>query len=258
MPRQEEYDINELLLQCKQSASYGYELASDYAARLNRTLMDAENSIADAVNTFSESSVYDSAATGLLEQQLMDIRASFNQLSLAYNYDLSMLKKNAAYFTITLFGRTEAGKSTLMEVLKHGDGKSIGKGAQRTTRNVRKYKWNNLLIKDVPGIAAFGGQEDESIAFEAAKSADLVLFLITDDGPQAAEIECFSRIINLGKPVICIMNVKHSIDEDDIEMSIDDIKDCFDFDRLNEIKQEFFSYGDELGSGWRWKKIPFV
>lgn len=66
-----------------------------------------------------------------------------------------------------------AGKSTLMEILTEGNGESIGKGAQRTTRDVRKYEWNNLEITDVPGIGAFEGQEDEEIAFEAAKSADL-------------------------------------------------------------------------------------
>lgn len=84
-------------------------------------------------------------------------------------------------FSITLFGRTMAGKSTLMEILTEGNGETIGKGAQRTTRDVRKYTWNELEITDVPGIGAFEGEDDEQLAFEAAKTADLILFLITDD-----------------------------------------------------------------------------
>lgn len=100
-----------------------------------------------------------------------------------------------------------------MEVLTEGDGNTIGKGAQRTTRDVRIYPWNGLEVTDVPGIGAFEGEEDEQIAFEAAKRADLILFLITDDAPQAAEADCFSRIINMGKPIICIVNVKASISE---------------------------------------------
>jgi len=107
-----------------------------------------------------------------------------------------------------------AGKSTLMEILTEGNGETIGKGAQRTTRDVRQYTWNGLEITDVPGIGAFDGEEDEQIAFETAKTADLILFLITDDAPQASEADCFSRIINLGKPVICIMNVKASVSEE--------------------------------------------
>ena len=41
-------------------------------------------------------------------------------------------KKNSLNdFTITLFGRTKAGKSTLREAITHGDGNSIGKGEDR-------------------------------------------------------------------------------------------------------------------------------
>ena len=46
-------------------------------------------------------------------------------------------KQKLSNFSITLFGRTMAGKSTLMEILTNGDGKSIGLGAQRTTRDIR-------------------------------------------------------------------------------------------------------------------------
>ena len=41
-------------------------------------------------------------------------------------------------FNITLFGRTMTGKSTLMEILTEGDGHTISKGAQRTTRDTRQ------------------------------------------------------------------------------------------------------------------------
>ena len=61
-------------------------------------------------------------------------------------------------FSITLFGRTMTGKSTLMEILTGGDGSTIGKGAQRATRDTREYEWNGLKILDVPGVAAFGGR----------------------------------------------------------------------------------------------------
>lgn len=70
-----------------------------------------------------------------------------------------------------------------------------------------------MEITDVPGIGAFEGEDDEQIAFEAAKTADLILFLFTDDAPQAVEADCFSKIINLGKPVICVMNVKVTVTE---------------------------------------------
>ena len=79
------------------------------------------------------------------------------------------------------------GKSTLKEILTEGDGSSIGKGQQRTTRDVREYEWHGMKITDVPGVAAFGGEDDENIAFDAARKADLILFLISDNAPQEAE-----------------------------------------------------------------------
>ena len=143
------------------------------------------------------------------------IKSSFEKLSVELDYDIKKNKRNLSEFSITLFGRTMAGKSTLMEILTHGNGKSIGEGAQRTTRDIRTYSWNGLKITDVPGIAAFEGKDDENLAFENAKTADLILFLITDDGPQVAEAECFSRIVKLGKPIIGILNVKANISNKD-------------------------------------------
>ena len=64
-------------------------------------------------------------------------------------------------FNLTLFGRTMSGKSTLMEILTKGDGKSIGIGAQRTTRDVRSYEWQGLTCNGMfPGVAAFDGDGD--------------------------------------------------------------------------------------------------
>ena len=43
-------------------------------------------------------------------------------------------------------------------------------------------------------MAAFGGSDDERVAYEAAQQADLILFLITDDAPQPAEAEHLAEL----------------------------------------------------------------
>ena len=110
-------------------------------------------------------------------------------------------------FNITLFGKTLSGKSTLMEILTKGSGKSIGKGAQRTTRDVREYTWNGMRITDTPGVAAFGGETDEDAAYAAAMQSDLITFLIADE-PQPTEVEHFARLRKTDKPMLGICNVK--------------------------------------------------
>lgn len=257
MARQNEFDIKGILKDCKKAASTGYRLASRHSKSLNTTLLSARDRVQATVNEFMYSPCYDSESTELLFQQLIDTQRSFDDLSVSFMQDLATLKKNQSKFSITLFGRTMAGKSTLMEILTNGSGDSIGTGAQRTTRDVRKYKWNDLEITDVPGIGAFEGQEDEELAFEAAKSADLILFLITDDAPQAAEAECFGRIINLGKPVVCVVNVKASVSEGkSLKLALRDIRKKMDFERLGELKERFLSYGEKQGQEWRY--IPFI
>ena len=252
-----EFDLKSVLEQCKKSASNGYHIASKHEIQLNKTLENAKTHIQDTIDDFNNSQCYVSNVTNSLETQLIDVQKSFDKLSIELSNDLKKNKKNLSKFSITLFGRTMAGKSTLMEILTNGDGKSIGLGSQRTTKDVRKYEWNNLEITDVPGIGAFEGQEDEQLAFEAAKSADLILFLITDDAPQPIEAECFGRIVNLGKPIVCIMNVKASVSEDkSIKLMLRDINKRFDRERLDTIKNQFLSYSTLLGQEWGY--IPFV
>lgn len=249
--------MSQVLEECKDTATVGYQIASAHQKRLKKALSIAEDSIRKTLFDFTNSSCYSPDATSMLQGQLTDIQTSFSDLSFAFQEDLENLYDNLSKFSITLFGRTMAGKSTLMEILTEGNGESIGKGSQRTTRDVRKYTWNNLEITDLPGIGAFDGEEDEQIAFHAAKTADLILFLITDDAPQAIEAEWFSKMMNLGKPIICVVNVKASMAEGkSVRLIARDIKKSFNSDRLDDIRNQFLKYADSYGQTWL--HIPFV
>lgn len=253
----EETNLKQVLKECNKAARIGYKIASAQEKNLNRALTSAQEKIQSTIIDFNSSPCYAPETTELLEVQLVEIGDAFNRLSFAFKEDLQDLRENLSKFSVTLFGRTMAGKSTLMEILTEGDGSSIGKGSQRTTRDVRKYTWNGLEITDVPGIGAFEGEDDEQIAFEAAKTADLILFLITDDAPQVAEAECFSRIVNLGKPIICIMNVKASIAVDkSLKLALRDVNKRFDMERLDKIRNQFLLFSEQFGQTW--SHIPFV
>ncbi len=120
-------------------------------------------------------------------------------------------EKNLSQFTVTLFGRTKAGKSTIREALTQGSGETIGKGGQRTTRDILRYTWNNLQVIDTPGIAAYEGDGDITIAESVIDESDVILFLITNDSFQAAEFEKLADLKAQNKPVIILLNVKQDI-----------------------------------------------
>lgn len=122
-------------------------------------------------------------------------------------------RKNLSNFTVTLFGRTKAGKSTIREALTNGDGKSIGKGGQRTTRDIKEYYWNNLRIIDTPGISAYEGEDDEKIAESIIDETDLILFLVTNDTIQESEFEKLMQLNSQNKPIIILLNVKQDIEK---------------------------------------------
>lgn len=253
----EEVNIKKTLRQCIRAASNGYKISMRQYRSLRETLSSVSDRIEATLIDINSSDCYVSEATDSLSEQLSQTRNILDSLTSSLNEDLVTLKENMSKFSITLFGKTMAGKSTLMEVLTEGDGNSIGKGAQRTTRDVRTYTWNNLEITDVPGIGAFEGEEDEDIAFWAARKADLIIFLITDDAPQAAEAECLSRIIELGKPVICVLNVKSSMREgENPKMTLRNIEKAFNYERLELIKKQFMAFATLDGEIWN--DIPVV
>lgn len=250
-------DLQNVLYECKTASQRGYNIAYEQYHALHETISNAREEIDKALATLSTSSCNTEEATDILSQQFDDIKSDLSQLSFAFKDGLQALQAREGKFSVTLFGRTSTGKSTLMEVLTHGDGSSIGKGAQRTTLSVRKYEWNGLEITDVPGTGAVDGAEDETVAYQAAKEADLILFLITDNGAQPSEAEWFSKVVSLGKPVIGIINVRTAISErDSTEFVLKRIEKAFNKIRLDTIKDQFCEYAEKHGQSWQ--NIPFV
>lgn len=243
--------LEDALADCSNSAKRGYQMATGDLKSMRRVLEEAKEQIQTCSSELSRSKLDISGVLANLQDQLRQIRDSFDTLSNEIQSDLVDKEERLSVFSITIFGRTMAGKSTLMEILREGDGAAIGKGAQRTTRDVRSYTWNNLEITDVPGIAAFEGEDDEQIAFSAARQADLILFLITDDAPQAAEAQCLAEIREIGKPVLGIMNVKTDIDPSIMKLALRDLNTAFDYDRLNGIKRQFGEFAKNYGQDWR-------
>ena len=255
--RKQKTEMEEVLQQCKQSAAEGYKIATSHYAHLHHTLSDAKTKVRNTLLEFKTSSANVDETADKLDQELSQIDEAFEDLVSTFKVDVENKRENLSRFSVTLFGRTMAGKSTLMAILTDGNDEAIGQGAQRTTRDIRAYDWKGLHITDVPGIGAFDGAEDETIAFEAAKSGDIILFLITDDGPQAAEADFLARVISIGKPVILLMNVKEGISEERTpERNLKKIERKFDPERLAEIKNQFLSYA--AISGQNWDDLPFI
>lgn len=156
------------------------------------------------------------------------------------------------HFTVTLFGRTMAGKSTIREALTFGDGATIGKGAQRTTRDVREYTWNSLRIIDTPGIGAYEGDEDRAQALSVIDETDVVLFLASSDSIQEESFKGMQELRQQNKPLLFVLNVKRDLEKPvnmrrflkDPRTVFDDNELCGHFDRIHKLAGDYLGMRD--------------
>lgn len=247
-------DIKEALQKCQAYAEKGYALARESHDKLHKTLLKEEKKLQHAKAEEHHAGRIEYA--DVLNKQMKELNQA-KEKETQLEKDLKLLRERQKEFSIVVFGRTMAGKSTLMEVLTHGKGLSIGKGAQRTTLDVRDYHWQGMRITDVPGICSFSGREDDALAMEAAKKADLILFLITDDAPQAEEAEKLADLRRLGKPVLGILNVKLAIQPERRELTLRKLKERLaDTARLDDICRQFRAYATRHQQDWQ--EIPFI
>ena len=241
--------LEEALRKCAAAADTGFQEAVAHVTALGNMV----DQIQGEANRLARAAGTNDTDTAFREQIAQILRDLKNQHSSLGN-EIEDKLENLSAFNITLFGRTMTGKSTLMEILTHGDGKSIGKGAQRTTRNVREYEWKGLTVTDVPGVAAFEGAEDEETAHKAANQADLVLFLISDDGPQAEEAKHLARLRRQGKSMLGIFNAKAAINASDdrsVRRFLRDQEKLFEDSRIRAISRQFDEMADKHFPGQR-------
>ena len=198
---------------CQAANKQGYSEALVYLNGLHDSISQATKIISDCIDGMKKYHINDASLINNIRTQLQIIQTEFENSYYDTRNNLNIKQKTSDKFNITLFGKTKAGKSTLMEILTHGDGSHMGKGGQRTTRDVRSYDWKGMSVTDIPGIDAYGGQEDDAKAEEAAVYADLILFMITAGQPEGTEADWMVKLKKMDKPILCICNYKQSLGE---------------------------------------------
>lgn len=124
-------------------------------------------------------------------------------------------KRSLGHFTIVMMGRTKAGKSTLFSTLLGQGYERIGRGQQRTTRKNDTYDLGNgIRLIDTPGIAAVGGEADETEALKAVDEAHLICYIVTNDSIQVSEFEFLGKLRQQTKPLVVLLNVQYNLEDE--------------------------------------------
>lgn len=241
-------DIEKALQECQAYAQKGYDIANNTWTNIHQALLAEERKVKKVDK--QQGKISRLADEELIKKKKQGL-ASFMEMDKELKQDLSYLQKQQKEFSVLVFGRTMVGKSTLMEIMTHGSGASIGNGSQRTTLDVRDYHWKGMKITDVPGIASFDGREDDRLALEAAKAADLILFLISDDGVQQEEAKNLAELRRLGKPVLGIINVKLGITEQVRSLDMKRLRNKMaEGERIETICNQFRQFAGNFQQDW--------
>ncbi|GAA2374253.1 hypothetical protein Cme02nite_03310 [Catellatospora methionotrophica] len=119
-------------------------------------------------------------------------------------------------FNVVFFGRTGAGKSTLITALGRGDGTLISPGDNDFTTEVGALLWQGSRLVDTPGTGGWGRTVDagelHARARAAVRTADLVLLCFDDTVTQITEFAEISRwVAEFGKQAVAVLNVKNAL-----------------------------------------------
>ncbi len=204
-------ELQNVLKDCENASQEGYKMANTHLDEVRKSIVEAAKVISNCVYELDKSNYSDPNVKRDVKSQLDKVNGDF---FVTYNKACAEVQKKheeTKLFNITVFGSTTAGKSTLMEILTKGNGASIGHGAQRTTRDVRSYKWKGMQVTDVPGIEAYGGEEDDKMAEAEAVYADLILFLIDPSNPSKQEADWYIKLQKKDKPIVCVFNYHMSL-----------------------------------------------
>ena len=140
----EERPLQKALAKCRGATREGYRIASENLDGIKIAIDEVSADLKQNLSSLNHRQVTTNDVDVQLQKQLQQAVSELHQLHEKSRDSLNEKHAQLDKFSIALFGRTMAGKSTLMEILTKGDGSSIGKGSQRTTRDVRGYEWKGL------------------------------------------------------------------------------------------------------------------
>lgn len=199
---------------CRRIAKEEYATVKGHFVQCDSIVDDLRTQLGGVVTRASQALSHGRALDDGLSTIQLDLEKDYATLLTKRTSNLAKQKRSLECFNVMLFGRTMSGKSTIREAITRGDGRTIGKGAQRTTRDVKEYEWNNLRIIDTPGFGAYNGQEDTDIAREILERSDVVLFMLNSDSIQESTFVELEHVYKLNKPLIFVLNMKKDLENE--------------------------------------------
>ena len=209
-------DYKEIIEQCAEIAHEDLSVVEPSYGRVITTCQDTIESVRNYKKSLSLETGLSASVAKTVECFVDMLNTEVVEQLNRERGSLEQKKQTISDFTISLIGRTKAGKSTLHAILTQQGKDRIGVGKQRTTRYNWVYQWNLLRIIDTPGVgsAEADGRKDEEIAESVLGESDIICFVVADDSILKDILEFIEKIALLNKPVVILLNHKENIRPD--------------------------------------------
>ena len=194
----------------------------DQAQTLENTSIAADQNLQRAHATLQEllgNTRVSGAVRKALAQDFLDLERLLEKLS-------------KEQIHVAVFGRVSVGKSSVLNALL-GEQKFSTSPLHGETKAVTTGEWTDcetagVLLLDTPGIDEIGGEAREAMAKNAARRADLVVF-VTDGDLTRVEKEAIDLVASFGRPIVVAMNKVDKFNQEELkDLRQNIIKTCAD------------------------------
>lgn len=125
--------------------------------------------------------------------QQMESLKSRARIALADASSVNMVPEKSEHpIRIVVAGQYNAGKSSILQLLTGRN--DIETGAGITTQETHVYEWHGIELIDTPGVGTMLHPDHDTISYDAIASADMLIFVITDELFDTYIAEDFRRL----------------------------------------------------------------
>ena len=121
---------------------------------------------------------------------------------------------------IVAFGKVSTGKSSLLNAISGQQHFSVsplhGETKHTDYLDWPSYQQQSVVLIDTPGTDEYAGEEREQMAQQAARQADVILFVVDGDLSESQKAQ-LDIIAQPGKPIIVVLNKADLYTHDEIE-----------------------------------------
>ena len=125
-------------------------------------------------------------------QRSIQLKAKVQEVFSQAGMEFNIRDDSTSSIRLVFAGQYSAGKSSILKMLTGRTDIAIGAGI--TTQQAHTYNWNGLEVIDTPGIHTELRPDHDEISYEAIASADMLVFVVTNELFDAFIAEHFRKL----------------------------------------------------------------